>query len=165
MEYYIHKDDAQQGPFTLGQLRTMWASGSITADTLYWVEGAPDWSPLRAIITRLEQQQSSPAATPKREYPAPAIPGAQPARRVIAGTSTAVVIRPAKSRGVFIILGLFLGLLGIHNFYAGYYRRGVWQIVLTVLLCWTIVVPIGVAIWVIIELCTVTDDADNHPLV
>jgi DNA-directed RNA polymerase subunit RPC12/RpoP len=31
---------------------------------------------------------------------------------------TTVKVQAAKSRGVYIILGLFLGCLGVHNFYA-----------------------------------------------
>ena len=39
-----------------------------------------------------------------------------------------------KSRGVYIILGILLGTLGIHNFYAGHYRNGSIQICLTLLI-------------------------------
>ena len=35
---------------------------------------------------------------------------------------TQMVVMSVKSRGIFIILGVLLGLLGIHNFYAGYYH-------------------------------------------
>lgn len=69
-----------------------------------------------------------------------------------------------KNRTTYILLGLFLGGLGIHNFYAGYTNRAVMQLLLYLLLCWTIVVPIGVAIWVIVEICTVTLDSDGLPL-
>jgi TM2 domain-containing membrane protein YozV len=34
------------------------------------------------------------------------------------------VVTVAKSRGVFIILGLLFGTLGLHNFYAGHNKRG-----------------------------------------
>jgi len=59
------------------------------------------------------------------------------------------------------MLGLFLGMLGIHNFYAGYTGRGLAQLLLNLLLFWTIVVPIGVAVWVIVEICTTLQDADG----
>ena len=39
-----------------------------------------------------------------------------------------------KSRGVYIILGILLGTLGIHNFYAGHYRNGSIQICLSLLI-------------------------------
>jgi TM2 domain-containing membrane protein YozV len=57
-----------------------------------------------------------------------------------------------RSRGVYIILGLFLGVLGIHNFYAGRYLAGTLQCVLFVGLWWTVIVPIGLFLWVVMEL-------------
>jgi TM2 domain-containing membrane protein YozV len=35
---------------------------------------------------------------------------------------------------VFIVLGLFLGCLGIHNFYAGYSAKGAVQLAVTLVL-------------------------------
>jgi hypothetical protein len=66
-----------------------------------------------------------------------------------------------KSRVVYVLLGLFLGLFGIHNFYAGYNTTGIIQLLLNVFLFWTFIVPFGVAIWVIIEICTVTQDSNG----
>jgi len=71
------------------------------------------------------------------------------------------VQKSAKSRGVYIILGIFFGLLGIHNFYAGHYRRGVWELIVTLLLGFTVIVPIGVAIWAVIELITIKTDGEG----
>jgi hypothetical protein len=64
---------------------------------------------------------------------------------------------PPKSRGVYIILGLFLGLLGIHNFYAGYHGRGAIQLILTL----TLIGAIITALWSLIELLTVVEDASG----
>src|SRR5436309_13790350 len=47
---------------------------------------------------------------------------------------TQMVVMSVKSRGIFIILGLLLGLLGIHNFYAGYYVKGAMQLIITLVL-------------------------------
>jgi Predicted membrane protein len=41
-----------------------------------------------------------------------------------------VVDRPAKSRGAYIVLGLFFGGIGIHNFYAGQLASGAIKIAL-----------------------------------
>ena len=68
---------------------------------------------------------------------------------------------PPKSRVTFILLGIFLGGLGIHNFYAGYTGRAVAQLLLNLFLCWTIFVPIAVWIWIIIEVCAVDKDASG----
>lgn len=67
--------------------------------------------------------------------------------------------QPACSRLVYILLGLFLGGFGVHNFAAGYTGRGVAQLLITVLLFWLIVPLLVVAVWVIVELVTVTEDA------
>ncbi len=59
-----------------------------------------------------------------------------------------------KSRTVYIILGLFLGSLGIHNFYAG--RTGV--AIAQLLLCWTCVTWL----WALIEILTVKKDGEGR---
>lgn len=65
------------------------------------------------------------------------------------------------SRVGFILMGLFLGLLGIHNFYAGYTGRGIAQLLVTLLTGWLILPIFIVAFWVIIEVITVDYDASN----
>jgi TM2 domain-containing membrane protein YozV len=62
-----------------------------------------------------------------------------------------------KSRTSYIVLGIFLGALGIHNFYAGYTGRAVGQLCLTVLTLGYL----GIAswIWAIIEICIVEKDS------
>jgi TM2 domain-containing membrane protein YozV len=62
-----------------------------------------------------------------------------------------------KSRTSYIVLGIFLGALGIHNFYAGYTGRAVGQLCLTVLTLGYL----GIVswIWAIIEICTVEKDS------
>jgi TM2 domain-containing membrane protein YozV len=64
-----------------------------------------------------------------------------------------------KSRLAFILLGIFLGSFGVHNFYAGYIKRGVAQLCLTVL---TFFYASVIAwIWALVEVCTVDRDRDN----
>ncbi|HEX3586030.1 MAG TPA: NINE protein [Candidatus Angelobacter sp.] len=65
--------------------------------------------------------------------------------------------RSHKSRTSYIVLGIFLGALGIHNFYAGYVGRAVGQLCLTVLTLGYL----GVIswIWAIIEICIVEKDS------
>ena len=62
-----------------------------------------------------------------------------------------------KSRTSYIVLGVFLGALGIHNFYAGYTGRAVGQLCLTVLTLGYL----GIVswIWAIIEICIVEKDS------
>ena len=65
----------------------------------------------------------------------------------------------AKSRLTYVLLGVFLGGLGIHNFYAGYTGKAVAQLLITVLTFWLIVTLVAVWIWVIYEVITVKKDA------
>ena len=66
-----------------------------------------------------------------------------------------------KSRTTYIVLGIFLGALGIHNFYAGYTGRAVGQLCLTVLTLGYL----GIIswIWAIIEICVVDKDSAGMP--
>jgi TM2 domain-containing membrane protein YozV len=78
--------------------------------------------------------------------------------------ATPSVKRAVKSRGVFIILGILLGCLGIHNFYAGYYGRGAIQVVITAVLGWLYVGFVITFVWALIELFTVKTDAQGNPM-
>jgi TM2 domain-containing membrane protein YozV len=66
---------------------------------------------------------------------------------------------PAKSRVTFILLGIFLGALGAHNFYAGYVKRGIVQLAITV--CSLFYASFVIWIWAIVEVCTVDKDKNN----
>jgi len=74
-----------------------------------------------------------------------------------AGVETAPEIpTEPKSRTTFILLGAMLGAFGAHNFYAGYTKKAVWQLAITL-------VSFGFAspmswIWAIIDICTVNED-------
>jgi TM2 domain-containing membrane protein YozV len=63
----------------------------------------------------------------------------------------------AKSRTTYIVLGIFLGALGIHNFYAGYTGRAVGQLCLSVLTLGYLIPASW--IWAIIEICVVDKDS------
>ena len=61
-----------------------------------------------------------------------------------------------KDRTIFIVLGALLGALGAHNFYAGYYKKAIAQLAITVCtlgfgspMSW---------IWAIIDICTINQD-------
>ena len=41
----------QHGPYTLGQIRSMWANGVITADACYWTGEREEWRPVGEILT------------------------------------------------------------------------------------------------------------------
>ena len=62
-----------------------------------------------------------------------------------------------KNRNTYRMLALFCGGIGAHNFYAGYLRSGLWQL----LFCWT-----GIS-WLLalVEIFTVKNDANGNPMV
>jgi len=67
-------------------------------------------------------------------------------------------VHEPKSRTGFILLGALLGAFGAHNFYAGYKKKALAQLAITV-------VTLGFAgpmswIWAIIDVCTI--DCDNY---
>ena len=40
---YISNGGEAQGPYEIGQLRSMWNTGQLTANTLYWDEERQEW--------------------------------------------------------------------------------------------------------------------------
>jgi TM2 domain-containing membrane protein YozV len=64
-----------------------------------------------------------------------------------------------RSRLTYILLGVLLGAFGGHNFYAGYVKRAVAQLLLTVLSCFFGAIVSW--IWAIVEVCTVKQDDDG----
>lgn len=82
-----------------------------------------------------------------------------PAAPVIQSAITNVPAAAGRNKMTFVMLGIFLGMFGIHNFYAGYSGKGLIQLCLTLL---TIGYGAPMAwIWAIIEICIVTHDANG----
>ncbi|MBC8523439.1 TM2 domain-containing protein [PVC group bacterium] len=71
---------------------------------------------------------------------------------------------PPPPRLAYILLAVFLGNTGIHNFMAGYISRGVVQLVLSFLFFWTIIIPFAIYVWAIVEACTVWQDAHGRTM-
>lgn len=59
-----------------------------------------------------------------------------------------VNIKP-KSKKVAGVLGIFLGVFGVHNFYLGYIGKGLTQLLISVLSCFTLS-PMSI-IWGLVE--------------
>ena len=68
----------------------------------------------------------------------------------------------AKSKVAFVLLGVFLGSLGIHNFYIGRTKQGVIQLLITVLSAGML--SLASWIWAIVDICTINADASGVPL-
>lgn len=74
---------------------------------------------------------------------------------------TVITMPPPKSRLIYILLAIFLGGLGIHNFYAGRMGSAVAQLLISLLSC-GILSPIT-WIWAIIDIITVKTDGEGRP--
>ena len=69
-----------------------------------------------------------------------------------------------KNGIIYIVLAFFLGLIGVHNFYAGYWGRALSQLCLTIIAPWFLFVPlICVNIWVLLEILLVNHGAKGIP--
>ncbi|MEQ1854398.1 MAG: GYF domain-containing protein, partial [Chthoniobacteraceae bacterium] len=142
----LHIDGKQEGPYSLAQLRRKWEMRHIhriSEQTLFWQEGFDEWLPLSTIADMLQPPASSFYAAARAAQP---------------------MMESDCSRGIYIILGLFFGLIGVHNFYAGHLRNGALQCILFATLFWTVIVPVGLFVWVVMELFTVTHDGKGRPL-
>lgn len=64
-----------------------------------------------------------------------------------------------RSRLTYVLLGVLLGAFGGHNFYAGYIKRAVAQLLITVLSCFFLALVSW--IWAIVEVCMITQDDDG----
>ena len=60
-----------------------------------------------------------------------------------------------RSRLIYILLGIFTGVIGIHSFYAGYKKRGMLQVFLFI----TFLGIIISAILALVDIVTTTEDA------
>ena len=155
--YYLLINGQRTGPYEANDVQRMLRQGAIGFDTQFWKDGMLSWETVgsqRHLFETAYQQPHQPQTYQQPVYQQPPVRYQQQPMIV-----QPVVINPAKSRVTFILLGLFLGGLGIHNFYAGYSSKGVTQLLLNLFLFWTIIVPVGVGIWVLIEVCTVDHDA------
>ena len=77
------------------------------------------------------------------------------------GVSAASLDSKPKDKTTFLVLGILLGSLGIHNFYAGYMAKGIVQLCISVLSCGFLAVVSS--IWGIIDALTVDKDASGVP--
>ncbi|HSM85152.1 MAG TPA: NINE protein [Candidatus Limnocylindrales bacterium] len=83
-------------------------------------------------------------------------PGAPAYAQPLAG-----FVHPPKSRASFILLGIFLGAFGAHNFYAGYTGRAVGQLCLTLLSLFYLALVSW--IWAVVEICITDKDSVGVP--
>ena len=78
---------------------------------------------------------------------------------------TVFVQPPNKTRFVYIMLALFLGGLGIHNFYAGRTGSAVAQLLISLLTGWLLFPLLIVGLWVLVEAVVVNTDGNGQRMV
>jgi hypothetical protein len=50
MQYFVHREGSNLGPYSLAELQQQLAAGSINSDDLAWHEGLPQWQPVSTLI-------------------------------------------------------------------------------------------------------------------
>jgi len=65
-DFYIAEAGQTKGPYSMGQLKSMWDQGLITSDTQYWREGLDDWH-LLEMLFETESQDSQPDPAKNRQ--------------------------------------------------------------------------------------------------
>lgn len=75
-----------------------------------------------------------------------------------------LVLEDRKSGVAYALLAWFLGIFGAHNFYAGYTKRAIVQLLMT-LFSWVLLfVPLFlVQIWALGDMCLINKDAKGIP--
>jgi len=113
VQFYVHKNNVQAGPFTLMDLRERLKRGEFSYDDLAWRDGLADWTPLREILGG-----ALPDATPHAVAPdtmsAPAaakVPtGARIATALVIFVVTGVVFFVLAFIGLCLVCGLVMGV-------------------------------------------------------
>lgn len=66
MDYYLHQNGEQSGPFTEDQIRSMLECGAVDPTDIIWHEGLSEWQPIETVLSLpIDPQAVPPATTPK----------------------------------------------------------------------------------------------------
>lgn len=68
-----------------------------------------------------------------------------------------------KNRVAYMVFALFLGIFGVHNFYVGRWKRGLCQLLMTLLTCF--IGAVFVKIWAIVNIFTIKTDGKGNPFI
>ncbi len=106
--FYIHKDDQQQGPFTIDELKDL----KITRETMVWFEGADEWKQAIEIEDLQEIFKSIPPPLVDRKT-----------EDVNKSINEEKLSRKKKGLILVVLLTLFMGVLGLTSIQFNKLRR------------------------------------------
>ncbi len=72
--------------------------------------------------------------------------------------------QPGRPRWTYVLLALATGMVGLHSFFAGYWRRGIAQAALCVATCWLGYGVVATWLWAVGEAIWIRRDARGFPL-
>ena len=70
--YYMYRKGQQAGPYTLGQIKSMWRVGNLDPATLLFTAGMTEWKPLPDLAPHLDDSGPSSPETPIVQLPSTA---------------------------------------------------------------------------------------------
>lgn len=73
----------------------------------------------------------------------------------------APAVAAPKQRVLYVLLALFTGFFGVHNYYAGYTGRATAQLLITVFTGWLLIPLAVVGLWNVVEIIAVERDASG----
>ncbi len=128
---------------------------SLTAQT-GWVGMISECPACKQNFTITQESSAEPPPMP----PLPEIPDVPPVPKT--ENNMPHTEYSNKTRIAYLLLGIFLGAWGIHDFYAGYTQRGIIKVIIAVLGCclWGGTVS---WIWAIVDVCTIREDVNGRP--
>ena len=74
MDFLIHHDGREIGPYSESEVRSRLISGAIISSDLAWHEGAPDWAPLSSFPQFASKPRPTPPPVPASSTSGPQIP-------------------------------------------------------------------------------------------
>jgi membrane protein YdbS with pleckstrin-like domain len=100
MDFLIHHDGREIGPYSESEVRSRIGTGAIVSSDLAWHEGAPDWAPLSSFPQFTSKPRPTPPPIPASARSGPPLPPS-PAPRAIAPSPSARPTLDSKSLGSY----------------------------------------------------------------
>jgi TM2 domain-containing membrane protein YozV len=154
-QWFYTSGGMQCGPVDYSQLQLLSASGQLTGNDQVWTEGMQGWV-LASTVIRVASPTPIPGTTKfcfscgKTLATLAEICPNCGVRQPTSGHVGGAVEAP-PSRVTACLLAIFLGGFGAHKFYLGQTGMGILYLLSTILLCWTLIVPIVISLVSLVE--------------